>query len=284
MIKKNILLKDFCSYKTGGEAEYFACPTDVSELKQALKFGQEQNLPLTILGTGYNVLISDSGVKGLVLSTRGLNRFTKFDGETVYAGAGETLDTLILDCIRHGLGGLENMSGIPGSVGGAVSMNAGAFGTEIKDVAVYVDMCGFDGVTSIVKAEDAGFGYRSADNLNGIVTGVSIKLRREGADTLLEKRGEILARRKEKQPLEYPSCGSVFKRPEGNFAGTLIEKSGLKGFSIGGAQVSEKHANFIVNKGDATSSDIYNLICHVQNVVHENSGIMLEREVRFIGF
>ncbi|PLX68500.1 MAG: UDP-N-acetylenolpyruvoylglucosamine reductase [Denitrovibrio sp.] len=284
MIKKNISLKNYCSYRTGGKAEYFACPEYNDQLVDVLRYAKENSLPLTILGTGYNVLISDYGVKGLVLSTRCLNRQTDIDGDFVYTGAGEVLDTVIMKCIKAGLGGIENMSGIPGSVGGAVSMNAGAFGTEVKDVAFSIDMCSLDGDLSLIMAEDAGFGYRSADNLEGIVTGLRMRLKPENSDELLASRKEILAKRNEKQPLDFPSCGSVFKRPEGNYAGTLIEKCGLKGYQIGGAQVAEKHANFIINKGGATSSDIYNLIKHVQETVFKETGVQLDKEVRFIGF
>lgn len=284
MIEKNVKLKDLCSYGTGGTAEYYTCPADIFDLKVALKFASDNRMQVTLLGTGYNVLISDRGVKGLVLSTRCLNDAAEFGEDFVYAGAGAVLDSLILESIKRGFAGLENMSGIPGSVGGAVRMNAGAFGTEIKDAADTIDMCGFDGVLSSVPAADAGFGYRKAENLEGIITGVKLNLEKGDTEELLAKRRDILAKRAEKQPLDCPSCGSVFKRPEGNFAGTLIEKSGLKGFSIGGAQVSEKHANFIINTGKASSKDIYDLINYVQEKVHKETGIMLEREVRFIGF
>lgn len=264
---------------------FFACPEYNDQLVEVLQYVRNHNLPLTILGTGCNVLISDEGVKGMVLSTGCLNRQTDFDGEFVYTGAGEILDSVIMSCIKRGLGGMENMSGIPGSVGGAVSMNAGAFGTEIKDVAVSVDVCSLDGELGLIMAEDAGFGYRRADNLSGIVTGLRLRLKSGNSEELLANRKQILAKRNEKkQPLDYPSCGSVFKRPEGNFAGTLIEGCGLKGYRIGGAQVAEKHANFIINTDNATSSDIHNLINYVQETVLKETGVKLEREVRFIGF
>jgi len=284
MIDKKVPLKDYCSYKTGGKAELFACPTDTFDLKVALKFASDNDIPVTLIGTGNNVLISDKGVKGLVISTRCMVSDVQIEGELVFASAGVILDDLIVQCIEAGLGGIENMSGIPGSVGGAVMMNAGAFDTEIKDVAVQVEMCGFDGVISVVKGEDAGFGYRKAENLNGIVTGFGMMLKKGDKAELMKKREEILAKRAEKQPLEYPSCGSVFKRPEGNYAGTLIEQCGLKGYKIGGAMVSDKHANFIVNTGKAKSADLYKLINHVQETVQKETGVVLEREVRFVGF
>lgn len=284
MIEKDVELKDYCSYKTGGRAEFFCCPADIFDLKVALKVADSNKMPLTLIGTGCNVLISDSGVRGMVISTRCFDSSVEFAGELVYASAGAMLDDVVQQCAEKGLAGIENMSGIPGSVGGAVIMNAGAFGTEIKDVAVTIDMVGLDGSLSTVEAADAGFGYRRADNLSGIVTGVGLKLEKGDSADILARRAEVLARRDEKQPLEYPSCGSVFKRPEGNYAGALIEQCGLKGFQMGGAQVSEKHANFILNKGGATSNDIYSLINHVQQTVLEKTGVKLEREVRFIGF
>ncbi|PLX67637.1 MAG: UDP-N-acetylenolpyruvoylglucosamine reductase [Denitrovibrio sp.] len=284
MIEKDVSLKNYCSYKTGGKAELFCCPEEIFDLKVALKFASDNSLPLTILGTGYNVLIADKKIKGLVLSTRCLNRFVEIDGLNVYAGAGELLDKVIMTCIKNNLEGIEGMSGIPGSVGGAVCMNAGAFGTEIKDVAEAVGVCGLDGREQIINAEDAGFGYRRAENINGIVTWLKLKLKEGNSEDLLRKRGEILKARTEKQPLESPSCGSVFKRPEGGYAGALIEQCGLKGFKIGQAQVSEKHANFIINTGNAKSADIYKLINYVQETVKKETGVHLEREVRFVGF
>jgi UDP-N-acetylmuramate dehydrogenase len=284
MIIKNASLKDRCSYHTGGAAEFFAEPEDADQLRQALLFAGENSLEVTVLGSGCNVLVSDEGVRGLVISTGRLAADIRFDDVDVYAGAGVILDELVRQSVINGLDGLVNMSGIPGSVGGAVIMNAGAFGTEIKDTAARIDMCGMDGNIYAVDAADAGFGYRRADNLKGIVTGCLFRLKKDDPEKLMLKRAEILGMREQKQPLDFPSCGSVFKRPEGNFAGTLIEKCGLKGFSIGGAQVSEKHANFIINRSDASSKDIYDLINHVQRTVYEKTGVMLEKEVKFIGF
>lgn len=284
MIEHDVSLKNYCSYRTGGKAELFTCPQDIFDLKVALKFASDNSLPLTVLGTGYNVLIADKKIKGLVLSTRCLNRFTEVSGSDVYAGAGEILDRVVMTCIKNGLSGVEALSGIPGSVGGAVRMNAGAFGTEIKDVASAVGICGLDGKEYIINAEDVGFGYRQAANIDGIVTWLRMRLEAGKTEDLLEKRAIILKNRNEKQPLDKPSCGSVFKRPAGGYAGALIEECGLKGFTIGGAQVSEKHANFIVNNGNAKSEHIYNLINHVQKTVEEKTGVKLEREVRFIGF
>jgi len=283
-IETGIELRDHCSYRTGGQAEFYAAVQTEDELTEALKFAADRKLEITILGGGYNVLISDSGVKGLVINTSGLNCHTIVNATDVYAGAGVIIDELAGETAAMGLAGMEEMSGIPGCVGGAVKMNAGAFTTEIKDIAVYVDMVDFDGRKYRVSNADAGFGYRRAQGLRGIVLGAMFRLKQGVAEEIKNRRAEILEKRADKQPLHLPSCGSVFKRPEGNYAGTLIEKCGLKGYSIGGAQVAEKHANFILNTGNATADDIYRLIKHVQGTVEKETGVRLEREVRFIGF
>jgi len=284
MIKSNVSLKELCSYNTGGLAEFYAEPKSVIELQAALEYARDEDLEITIIGSGYNILIADEGITGLVINMSSLDKFVAFEDDLIYAGAGVELDGLVEYLALRGVAGLEDMSGIPGTIGGAVRMNAGAFGTEIKDVAHSVAICGFDGELSVVMAEDAGFGYRRADGLKGIITGAWFKLGEDSVETLIAKRITILEKRVEKQPLDYPSCGSVFKRPEGNYAGALIEKCGLKGHRIGGAMVSDKHANFVLNVGDASGKDIHDLICYVQKVVHEQTGVMLEREVRFLGF
>lgn len=284
MILSNKSLKEFCNYRTGGCAEYYAAVRTDDDLAEALKFAKEKSLDVTVIGGGFNILVCDEGVKGLVINTSGLNDLVTISGTQVYAGSGVGLDALVRMTGQKALAGLENMSGIPGCVGGAVKMNAGAFGTEIKDVAVYVDMMRMNGERYRVSAADAGFGYRKAAGLDGIVLGAMFGLSDGAAEELKAKRAEILKKRNEKQPLDHPSCGSVFKRPEGNFAGTLIEQCGLKGFRIGGAQVAEKHANFILNINHATSADIYGVMCHVQKTVEEKTGIRLEMEVRLIGF
>ncbi|MGE4319590.1 MAG: UDP-N-acetylmuramate dehydrogenase [Deferribacterales bacterium] len=284
MIEKNYPLDGLCTYKTGGKAESYSRVKTDAELREALMYAYDNKKEIIILGGGYNVLVHDSGVKGMVINTAGLNGYIVRDGDSVYAGAGVSIDSLAEWTCENGLKGLEDMSGIPGTVGGAVKMNAGAFTQEIKDSAVEIDMMSLDGGTYRVKGADAGFGYRRADNLKGVVLGAVFRLEEADREELKKRRTDILAKRQEKQPLDFPSCGSVFKRPEGNYAGTLIEQCGLKGYRIGGAVVSEKHANFILNIDNATSSDIYNLICHVKETVKEQTGITLEQEVRLIGF
>lgn len=286
VIENNIYLKDYTSYKTGGKALYFADCKSSQDVACALKFASDNKLKYEVIGGGSNLLISDDGYNGLIICTKNLNQYiiNKGNGH-VKCGVGIVLADLVLYACNHGLGGMEAMAGIPGSTGGACKMNAGAFNQEIKDTLLNVTYMDSDGSVITIKNEEIGFAYRKSPALNGkIVLSAEFLYKMADVETLLNTRKEILDRRKEKQPLHKPSCGSVFKRPEGNYAGTLIEKCGLKGYSIGGAMVSTKHANFILNENNATSSDIYNLIQHVINEVHKQTGITLEPEVRMIGF
>lgn len=286
VISKNIPLKDYTNYKTGGNALYFAdCKKD-SDVLSALEFAVSHELKYEVIGGGSNLLVSDNGYNGIIICTRNLNRYIINNGNIVKCGAGIALAELVLYACQKGLGGMEAMAGIPGSTGGACKMNAGAFGQEIKDTLINAKVMDNKGKINTLKNEDIGFGYRVSRAFDGkIVLEASFSYKRDKtSDELLNIRHEILEKRKEKQPLHKPSCGSVFKRPEGNYAGTLIEKCGLKGYTIGGAMVSTKHANFILNENNATSSDIYNLINHVKDTVYNQTGIKLEPEVRLIGF
>ena len=205
------------------------------------------------------------------------------DSSEVFAG--ENLIDLVRKMVNLGYGGMECLAGVPGTLGGAIVMNAGAYGQEIKEVLKSVKSLTEDGQLKDYSVEELELGYRTSifKSNNEIVVSATFDLLSDEKDLLKKRMSECLKKRKEKQPLNFPSCGSVFKRPEGNYAGTLIEQAGLKGFSIGGAKVSEKHANFIVNTGKATSADVKDLINHIQNVVKDKSGIFLEREVLYIG-
>lgn len=286
VIEENVLLSIYTSYKTGGLAKYFAECTSNEDIKKALQFAEEKNITYEIIGGGSNLLISDNGYNGLVICTANLNRYIINKGNNILkSGAGISLADLVLYACNKGLAGMEAMAGIPGSVGGAVRMNAGAFNQEIKDTNLNVTLMDTKGNIKTIKNEEIGFSYRKSRAVeNHIVLSAEFLYNSDNMEKLLAKRKEILEKRKEKQPLHKPSCGSVFKRPEGNYAGTLIEKCGLKGYKIGGAVVSEKHGNFILNEDNATSSDIYNLIHYVIDEVKKQSGITLEPEVRMIGF
>lgn len=286
LIRENVSLKDYTSYKTGGPAKYFAEPCSTSQLKSVLEYAENNEINYEVIGGGSNLLVSDEGYDGLIICTDKLNRYIVNYGKGILqCGAGVSLAEFVLYAVNHGLKGIENMAGIPGTTGGAVKMNAGAYGTEVKDVLINAVVMDNKGKIEILSNEDICFGYRISKGIgNRIVLEGEFKLENGNADELFEVRKQILEKRREKQPLHKPSCGSVFKRPEGNYAGTLIESCGLKGFRIGGAVVSEKHANFILNEDNAKSSDIKSIIDHVIYTVNKKTGITLEPEVRMIGF
>jgi UDP-N-acetylmuramate dehydrogenase len=284
LLKSNEPLKYHCFYKTGGKALFFAEPFTTSELFEILDFAEKKNLNIFIYGKGSNILFSDKDFEAVVISTSRLNNYILRNKNEFIVGAGVSLDEFVEYSIIEGFEGLENLSGIPGCIGGNIVMNAGAFGSEIKDVVENITVLD-NGKIITLNNDEIGFGYRKTENLlNKVVLSAKIKLTICKFRNCFQKRKEILQKRKEKQPLDFPSCGSVFKRPENNFAGALIESCGLKGFSLGGAKISEKHANFILNYNNANSSDIYTLINHVKETVFIQTGILLEEEVRLINF
>lgn len=285
-IEENILLKDYTSYKTGGPAKYFAACYSTDDVRQALQYAYDNKLDYEVIGGGSNLLVSDNGYNGLIISTAKLNRYIiNYGSNIIKCGAGINLADLVYYACSHGLAGMEAMAGIPGTLGGAVKMNAGAYNQEIKDTNINAALMDKKGNIVIKSNEEIGYGYRLSPGTKGyIVLWAEFLYNKSEGSALLEKRKEILEKRKEKQPLHKPSCGSVFKRPAGNYAGTLIEKCGLKGYRIGGAEVSVKHGNFILNEDNATSEDIYNLIKYVQETVYNQTGYKLEPEVRMIGF
>ncbi len=285
-IETNILLKDYTSYKTGGKAKYFAiCYTD-NDVKKALTFANTNNLNYEIIGGGSNLLISDKGYNGLIIYTGKLNRYIiNYGNNVIKCGAGIYLADLVYYACSRGYSGMEKMAGIPGSIGGAIKMNAGAYSQEIKDTNIKVALMDKNGNIIIKNNHEMGYSYRQNKAINDhIVLWAEFLYNIEESSILLNIRKDILNKRKEKQPLHKPSCGSVFKRPVGNYAGSLIESCGLKGYKIGGAIVSEKHANFILNEDNATSEDIYNLIQHIKETVFNKTGVLLECEVKMIGF
>lgn len=279
-------LKPYTSFKVGGCAELFVIANDLSGLSAVLKACKEEGAPLFILGRGSDLVVSDDGIKGVVLKLEGdFKSISLVDDDTIFCGSGVSLARLCSFACDHSLSGLEFAWGIPGSVGGAAFMNAGAYGGEMKDVLYCCHHVTPEGNPGSFQKEELKLSYRhSVYSENGyIITGIVVKLHRDSETEIRARMDDFMGRRKDKQPLDYPSAGSVFKRPEGYFAGTLIEQAGLKGFQIGGAQVSEKHAGFIINKKDATSRDIEQLVEHIQKTVHEKFGVALECEIRFIG-
>lgn len=273
------------TFKIGGNAHLYIEVNKPSQLSQIVKLCKEENVEYFILGNGSNLLVSDKGVDYVVICLKGdFKNISLLDNNTLYCGAGASLASLCREAEKNGLSGLEFAWGIPGTVGGAAYMNAGAYGGEMKDVVYSVHHIDKDGNLGTIKSSDLNFSYRhSIYKENGyIIIGITVKLKLDNKNEIRNKMDDFMDRRKSKQPLEYPSAGSVFKRPEGNYAGTLIEQCGLKGKTIGGAQVSEKHAGFIINIGGATCNDVQQLIEHIQSTVKDKTGYILEREIIFL--
>ena len=272
------------SFKIGGPADIFITVSSEQQLSALLKKCKELDVPYMIIGKGSNLLVSDKGIEGAVISLSGID-FIRADGEKIICGAGAALSEVCRAALDNSLSGLEFAYGIPGSLGGALYMNAGAYGGQMSDVVISARCVNKDGEVVYVDASEMEFGYRTSLFRRSGLTVVSAELGLRKADKtdIEEKMNDFISRRKSKQPLEYPSGGSFFKRPEGSYAGALIEKCGLKGFCVGGAAVSEKHAGFVINKSGATCEDVMSLSGRVSDIVFEKEGIRLEPEVIFIG-
>ena len=275
-------LSKHTTFKIGGVADTYVKVTSLSKLSTILKECRESDIDYMIIGNGSNILASDDGYRGVVIRLDGdFRKIALVDDDTVYCGAGATLAALCKFALNNGLSGLEFAWGIPGSVGGAVFMNAGAYGGEMKDVVYSVNHLTKYGEPGRTEKDDLQFGYRTSvyRQNNAIITGATLKLRKDNPEDIRARMDDYLGRRSSKQPLEYPSAGSVFKRPAGAYAGALIEQCGLKGHSHGGAQVSEKHAGFIINKANANANDVKSLIREVQTKVYDETGYNLECEL-----
>jgi UDP-N-acetylmuramate dehydrogenase len=273
----------FTTYRAGGAVDAVARPSSREDLAWLRGFCLENGIPFLALGAGSNILVSDKGFKGVCALTVKLDKIT-VSGLTLTAEAGALWDNAVKTAIEAGLAGLEKTSGIPGTVGGAVFMNAGAFGVETFDHLESFEVMDRSGAVSTLKRSGVRYGYRKVDGLEDLtVLGALFRLQTGDKKALEEDRLRVLGTRAEKQPLDLPSAGSVFKRPPGDFASRLIDASGLKGLRIGGAQVSEKHAGFIVNRGAATASDIYALIKKVRAEVKAKTGVDLELEQVLLG-
>lgn len=273
------------TFRIGGEADVFIKPASEEVLKGVLFALKETGIPYYCIGGGSNLLVSDFGIRGAALYTGGFSDMTLLDGCVIECGAGVKLSRMCSFALENSLSGCEFAWGIPGTVGGAVYMNAGAYGGEVKDILVSVRHMTPDGEIEEVSAESLKLGYRTSvyDKNRNIILSAKFKLHPGDKNEIREKMDDLLARRKEKQPIDLPSAGSTFKRPEGHFAGTLIEQCGLKGTAVGGAAVSEKHAGFVVNaNGEATCSEVLRLIELVKNTVFEKTGVLLEPEVKVV--
>lgn len=281
----DVPLSSLTTFRIGGNARLYAEAENSSHVSTLVKECRANEIKYIVIGKGSNIIANDNGLDMLVIRLTGdLAKVTRLDDTTFHCGAGLSLAGLCREVENNSLSGLEFAWGIPGSVGGAVYMNAGAYGGEIKDTVYSVTHIDRDGKIGTIKSNDLDFGYRhSVYKENGFtIIGATFKLKLDNRTEIRNRMDDYMSRRKEKQPLEYPSAGSVFRRPEGNYAGALIEKCGLKGKTIGGAQVSPKHAGFIVNIGGATAEDVKNLIKLIQTTVKEETGYELQREVIFL--
>lgn len=286
MIKEDVSMKEYTSFKTGGNAGLLVEPQTQAQLSYVLRKLTAAKVPHVMLGNGTNIIFTDEGFDGVVVKLGEGFKNISIEHTQLTAGAGALLSTVAKIAANEGLSGLEFASGIPGSMGGAVFMNAGAYGGEMKDIIKSVTAVSPDGMkTRTFCAADIEMGYRhSSIQDNGyIVTSVVMSLKSGNVEEITAKMSELLKQRNEKQPVSYPSAGSFFKRPTGYFAGKLVQDAGLKGLTVGGAQVSELHSGFIINTGAATTSDILELMKLVQDKVYEQFGVRLEPEVRIIG-
>lgn len=272
------------TFRAGGPADYFLMPRTEQAAAVAAICDEEQ-MPYQIIGNGSNLLVADAGIRGAVIAFTKEAAQIRVEGNRLTAGAGALLSQAAACALREGLGGLEFAAGIPGSVGGAVVMNAGAYGGELKDVIINAKVLNADGQIQILDTEELDLSYRHSciPQRHMIVLEAEFLLYPKPKEEIQALMDDLKKRRIEKQPLEYPSAGSTFKRPKGHFAGKLIMEAGLAGFTVGGAQVSEKHCGFVINKGGATAADLMELIRQVQLRVREHSGVELEMEVKCMG-
>ena len=284
-VKKDEPMKSHTTVRVGGPADYFVTPHTKEEIRQVIRLCKEEEIPFAVLGNGSNLLVGDKGFRGVIIQL--FKNFSNIiiEEENIYAQSGALLVRLANQAAKQGLTGLEFASGIPGTLGGAVVMNAGAYGGEMKDVILWSDVLTEDGEFLRLSGEELELGYRTSviQKKHYFVLGAALRLKKGDQNEIRSMMEELKEKRVSKQPVEYPSAGSTFKRPEGYFAGKLIMDTGLRGFSVGGAQVSEKHCGFVINKGGATAKDVQLLIKEVADRVEERFGVRLEPEVKMLG-
>lgn len=279
------LMSRHTTFRIGGPADFFLVPENADEIRKIIAVCKEKNVPYFILGNGSNLLVSDRGYRGVVIQLDRNFGEVKVEGTEIHASAGALLSTIAVAARRASLTGFEFAGGIPGTLGGAVVMNAGAYGGEMKDVLRKVMVMDQSGKVFEIPAEELQMGYRTSiiKTAGYIVLGAVLSLKEGNLEEIKMLTRKLSEQRTSKQPLEYPSAGSTFKRPEGYFAGKLIMDSGLRGYRVGGAQVSEKHCGFVINTGDATAEDVRSLMKHVTEIVYAKFGVTLEPEVKFLG-
>ncbi|MEA4924423.1 MAG: UDP-N-acetylmuramate dehydrogenase [Syntrophomonadaceae bacterium] len=284
-IKQNEPMSNHTTFKIGGPADVMVLPVTIADIKTTITYCRQNNHPLFIFGLGSNLVVRDKGIRGIVVKIGNNLKAVNVSGTEIYAQAGIRLSELARKAADNALSGLEFAEGIPGSLGGAVVMNAGAYDGEIKDVVTEVEAISASGEERVFAAAEMDFSYRRSvfQHNDYIIVAARMKLRPGAKPEIQSRMREYARSRREKQPLEYPSAGSVFRRPPGYFVGPMIEKMGLKGYSIGGAQVSEKHAGFIINTGDATAADVLDLIAMITKSAREQFGVELQPEIRVVG-
>lgn len=281
----NVPMSEYTSYRIGGPADVMAFPQDEGDLKDILSFAEAKDFPVYILGAGTNILVRDGGIRGIVINiSDGFKEITWQEDSRATVGAGVLLSELLGACKEKGLSGLEFSAGIPGTVGGAVMMNAGAFGGEMKDIVEGVEVLNKKGKKGFITAPELGFSYRKAEVPKGsVVIRAQMLFKKSTTEAVRERVKEIAEKRRAAAKIAYPNAGSVFKNPEGLFAGRLIEEAGLKGAVSGDAQVSESHANYIVNTKAARAKDVLALMALVRDKVYSLKGVVLEPEIKVIG-
>lgn len=282
----SVPMSDYTSFRIGGPADVMAFPEDEADLKDIILFAESKGFPFYVLGAATNLLVRDGGIRGIVINmTEGFKDITWLEDDKAAVGAGVGLQGLISECRAKGLGGLEFACGIPGTIGGAVSMNAGAYGREMKDIVEGVEFMGRKGQKGYLTSADAGFSYRKTSLPKGaIVIRANIRFEKKNPEEISAKLQEYRDRRKAAAEIRYPNAGSIFKNPEGGKgAGKLIEEAGLKGARMGDAEVSTVHANYIVNRGRALARDVLGLMAMIRDKVYGTSGIVLEPEIKVAG-
>ena len=290
IVKEDHVLRDepmrkHTTFRAGGPADYFVMPESKEQVQKVIALCKEENIPYYIAGNGSDLLVSDKGYRGVIIQIGKKMSRIAVDGVRITAEAGALLSAIANRALEESLTGFEFAAGIPGSLGGACVMNAGAYGGEMKDVLLSVTVLTPEGECLTIPREELELGYRSSiiEKKQYLVLEAVIGLQKGKAEDIKAQMDDLRQRRIDKQPLEYPSAGSTFKRPEGYFAGKLIQDAGLKGFQVGGAQVSEKHAGFVINKDHATAAEIYELMCQVSARVEAQFGVKLEPEVKRLG-
>ena len=283
-VKINEKLSQYVNFKVGGPADILVTPRNKEQIIRTVNICKENNIPFYVIGNGSNLLVKDGGFRGVVMSLTKVNTIT-VDGERIEAECGAMLNQVSDKAVENSLTGFEFACGIPGTVGGAVFMNAGAYNGEMSQVIESADVINENGEIITLNNEELDLGYRSSIVMKKgyVVLSAVFKLEKGTVKSIKDLVADLTNKRESKQPLEYPSAGSTFKRPEGYFAGKLIQDAGLKGYSIGGAAISEKHSGFVINKGGATAKDILDLIHHIQDEVKKQFGVELHTEVRIIG-